>query len=99
MLNLLDIPSIVYSMDIDPTLLDEKVKRHAPSNLKFLQGDTAALEKTFSSSFMSECARPLVIVEDSHNNFPNILDYFHPFFKTGDYLIVEDSNPFVPLAL
>ena len=95
-LNTLDVQSSVYSMDIDLTLLDEKAKKFAPSNLQFVHGDTSALEKTFPSSFMSACARPLVIIEDSHNNFLNVLEYFHPFLKTGDYWIVEDTNPRLP---
>eukprot|EP00118_Oscarella_pearsei_P025818 m.308831 g.308831 ORF g.308831 m.308831 type:complete len:296 (+) comp44938_c0_seq1:290-1177(+) len=99
LLNMLDVSSKVYSFDIDPTLLNSRAKEIAPPNLTFLTGTSAALQKTFPVSFLKACDRPLVLIEDSHNNFFDILRYFHPFLQSGDYLVVEDSNPFMPKTI
>eukprot|EP00118_Oscarella_pearsei_P018409 m.188574 g.188574 ORF g.188574 m.188574 type:complete len:225 (+) comp39388_c0_seq3:41-715(+) len=80
--NMLNVPAKVYSMNIDPTLLDSNARRFAPSNLTFLQGSTLDLEKAFPSSFLSACDRPLILVEDSYNNLLGILNYFHSFLQT-----------------
>eukprot|EP00118_Oscarella_pearsei_P018489 m.189613 g.189613 ORF g.189613 m.189613 type:complete len:309 (+) comp39415_c0_seq11:95-1021(+) len=93
MLNLLNIPSKVYSMDIDLTLLHENVKELAPPNLDFLLGSTGELEKAFPAEFFATCPRPLTIIDDAHEHFAEMVAYFDKFLRKGDYFIIEDCNP------
>ena len=95
-LKLLDIPGHVYSMDIDLSLIEENVKRIKPDNLTFLQGDSNEVEKTFTSEMLSKLPRPWLVVEDAHVNMDGVLRYFHQFLKEGDYLTVDDTNPYAP---
>ena len=92
-LKLLDIPCQIYSMDKDLSLLEERVKELKPDNVTFLQGDSNAIEKTFTPELMSQLPHPWVIAEDAHENFKGVLGHFHRFMQQGDYLVVEDTNP------
>eukprot|EP00118_Oscarella_pearsei_P018490 m.189606 g.189606 ORF g.189606 m.189606 type:complete len:339 (+) comp39415_c0_seq8:171-1187(+) len=94
-LNMLNIPSKVYSMDIDLTLLHENVKEFAPSNLEFLHGSTGDLEKAFPAQFFATCPRPLAIIDDAHAHFAEMIAYFDKFLRKGDYFIIEDGNPYI----
>ena len=93
-LKLLDIPCQVYSMDLDLSQLNEKVKRLKPDNLTFLNGDSFAIDQTFSAKFLSTLPHPWVVVEDAHANMGGVLRHFHQYMKEGDYFSVEDTNPF-----
>ena len=95
-LKLLDIPGHVYSMDIDLSLLEDNVKNLSPDNVTYLHGDCNAIEKTFTPEMLSELPRPWLLVEDAHANMDGVLSYFHKFLKEGDYLTVEDTNPYAP---
>lgn len=97
--NTLDIACRVYSFDIDLTLIDDVVKKHQPENLKFFYCDCNALEKTFTPDFMAKICHPMVLIDDVHVNTPGILNYFHQFLKSGDYVIVEDTNPKIPNSM
>ena len=88
----------VYSMDIDLSMLHSNVKQHKPDNVHFLQGDSFAIEKTFTPEMMSQLKHPMVIVEDAHVNLAPLLTYFHQFLQEGDYLVVEDCNPNTPVT-
>ena len=92
-LKLLDISCQVYSMDIDPTLLSPIVKKLKPDNVTFLQGDSHAIEKTFTSEFVGKLPHPWVVIEDAHANMYGVLEHFHLYLKEGDYLVVEDTDP------
>ena len=94
-LKLLDVPCHIYSMDIDLSLLEDRVKEIKPDNVTFLQGDSYDIAKTFTPEFMSQL-HPWVVIEDCHENFINVLGHFHKFIQKGDYLIVEDTNPHMP---
>ena len=37
-----------------------------------------------------------LIVEDAHDNPAAIIEYLHQFMKVGDYLVMEDTSPYVP---
>ena len=94
--NTLGIECQVYSVDIDLSLLDDIVKKHQPDNLKFLYCDCTAIDKTFTPDFIANIAHPLVVIDDVHVNTSGNLDHFHQFLKSGDYIIVEDTNPRIP---
>ena len=95
-LKLLDIPGHVYSMDIDLSLIEENVKKINPTNITFLQGNCNEIEKTFTPDMLSKLPRPWLLVEDAHVNMDGVFKYFHQFLKEGDYLTVEDTNPYIP---
>ena len=98
-LKLLDVPCQIYSMDVDLSLLEDRVKELKSDNITFLQGDCYAIEKTFTPEFMSQLPHPWVVIDDAHENFKNVLGHFHNFMQQGDYLIVEDTNPDIPCDL
>ena len=97
-LKTLDIPCQIYSVDVDLSLLEDRVKEVKPDNVTFLQGDCYAIDKTFTPEFMSQLPHPWVVFEDAHENFSNVLGHFHKFMQQGarDYLIVEDTDPRIP---
>lgn len=96
MLRLMEINSHIYSVDIDLALIEDRVKELQPSNVVFLQGDSNAIEKTFTSEFLQSQPHPWLVFEDAHVNTYNVLKYFHDYLKEGDYVVVEDSNPDLP---
>ena len=97
MLRLMEIPSHVYSMDIDPSLILDRAKEIKPENLTFLQGDSNHIEKTFTNQFLQDLPRPWLVIEDAHTNVYGVLKYFHDYMQAGDYFIIEDQNPDLPL--
>jgi cephalosporin hydroxylase len=87
----------VYSVDIDLSLLDPRVKDLKPDNLTFIEGDMYKIEEVFPSSTLKNFPRPWVMIEDAHANSLGVLEHFHKFLKEGDYIIYDDSDPFAPL--
>jgi len=90
-LKLFDIEGLVYSVDIDLSLLDEKAK--VEPKIKFWEGDCNQIDVVWSPTLLSKLAHPWLILEDVHVNLVGILDYFHHNgLQSGDYLIIEDTN-------
>ncbi|NEO89076.1 MAG: cephalosporin hydroxylase [Moorea sp. SIO3G5] len=90
-LKLFDIEGLVYSVDIDLSLLDEKAK--AEPKIKFLEGDCNQIDRVLSTTLLSTLSHPWLIIEDAHVNLVGMLDYFHNNgLQNGDYLIIEDTN-------
>ena len=87
----------VYSVDIDLSLLDPRVKDLKPDNLTFIQGDMYKIEEVFPSPMLESLAHPWVVIEDAHANSLGVLEHFHKFMKEGDYIVYDDSDPFTPL--
>ena len=92
-LNLYQIKSQVYSMDIDLTLIDPRVHDMKPDNLTFLQGDCYKIEETFPDELLLSKPHPWILIEDAHENTLGVLDHFHKHMKEGDYIIFDDTNP------
>ena len=99
MLKLMDTECSIYSMDVDLTLLNDRVKKFQPANVKFVQGDSYKVEKTFPPEFLRPLPHPWVIIEDAHENFPDILKYFHTYMQLGDYFVVDDTNPYTCMGM
>ena len=93
MLRLIEMDSSIYSMDINLSFLEDRVKEIKPDNVTFLEGDSHKIEKTFHSDFLHGLPHPWVVIEDSHVNVYGILKHFHEFMEFGDYFVVEDTNP------
>ena len=93
-LNMFGIDASIYSVDIDISLVDEKAK--ADSRVHFLQGDCNKIGEVFSPETLAQFPHPWLIIEDAHVNLVAVVDYFHNNgLKTGDYLIVEDTNKYM----
>lgn len=85
----------VIAADIDLSLIDDKF-RNDP-RLEFVQGDCHEIESLFPVETLKQFAHPFVLIDDAHVNLPNVYQYFHDHvFQTGDYLIIEDTNPQIP---
>jgi cephalosporin hydroxylase len=90
-LELFQIEGCVYCIDIDLSLLDEKAK--TDSRVHFLEGDCNNMGAIMPPELLSGLAHPWLIVEDAHANAVGVVEYFHENgLKSGDYLIVEDTN-------
>ena len=83
----------VYSVDLDLSLLDPRMKDLKPDNLTFIQGDMYKIEEVFPPTTLESLPHPWVLVEDAHANSLGILEHFHMFMKEGDYLVYDDSDP------
>ena len=86
----------VYSVDIDLSLLDPRVKDLKPDNLTFIEGDMYKIEEVFPPSTLESLAHPWVVIEDAHANSLGVLEQFHKFMKEGDYIVYDDTDPEAP---
>lgn len=94
LMEMLGIESRIYSMDIDLSLLDEKAKDDR--RVQFIQGDCHQIESVFTRELLSTLPHPWFVTEDAHVNSVGILEYFHKNgLESGDYIIIEDTNPFI----
>ena len=87
----------IYSVDIDLSLLDPRVKDLKPDNLTFVQGDMYKIEEVLPPSTLESLAHPWVVIEDAHANSLGVLEHFHKFMKEGDYIVYDDTDPFAPI--
>ena len=87
----------VYSMLPDVNLVEPRIKELQPDNLHFVQGDCHRLEKSFTPQLITTLHRPMVVIDNHHENPTAALAYFHQFFHPGDYFIIENTNPNIPL--
>ena len=95
-LRVMEVESQIFSMDYDPSLLEQRVKDIKPPNVTFLEGDSFKVEECFTEAFLQDKPHPWLVIEDTHKNLNGILEHFHQYMKTGDYFIVEDTNPLLP---
>ena len=87
----------IYSVDIDITLIDEKVRKLTSDDVTFVQGDCYKVEEIFTPSLLSSLEHPVALIDDVHHNTFGILEFFHKYLVSGDYVIVEDTHPSIPL--
>jgi cephalosporin hydroxylase len=91
---LFQLESVIYSLDIDLSLLHEKAK--VDKRIHFVQGDCNDLSPTLSHELLTALPHPWLVIEDAHVNLTGILEYFHNHgLQSEDYLIVEDTNQFM----
>ena len=96
MLKLEDIRCEIYSMDIDPSLIEDSVQKIKPNNVQFIQGNSKKIQDTFPNESIIPLPRPLIVFEDSHVNTLGVLEHFMKHMRTGDYFVVEDTSPILP---
>lgn len=78
----------VVSVDIQP------IAAFRDPRIRFLEGDAKALGATLSDALLASCARPWLVIEDSSHFYAETtatLEFFHPWLKVGDYIIIEDG--------
>jgi len=95
-LKIMEIETSIYSMDIDLSNIEDRVKQLKPDNLHFLQGDSYQIEKTFTPELLQSLPHPWIIIEDAHTNIYGIMKHFGQYMKSDDYFVIEDLSPFVP---
>ena len=95
-LNTHGIKGHIYSIDLDHSLLDPRVKDLKPDNLTFIEGDMNKIEEVLPSAKLQDLPHPWVVIEDAHANSLGVLEYFHKFMKEGDYIIYDDTDPETP---
>ena len=89
----------IFSVDIDLSLLQPLTKKLQPPNVTFLEGDCMEIEKVFPSDFLSTQPRPMIVIDDAHKNFDVVMSYFHRHVVPGDYLVCEDTAPYLPTSI
>ena len=99
MADTMKLEGVECSMDIDLSLLEDKVKEIKPDNITFIEGDCFKLGQSFSDKFLKDLSHPLVVIEDANPKVFNRMEFFAAYFKTGDYFVIEDTNPIIPLPL
>ncbi|MEG3839207.1 CmcI family methyltransferase [Microcoleus sp. herbarium14] len=86
--------SKVFSVDIDHKFLHPKVRNHPRIEL-MLSSSTAPAVAQRIAVLRSEFPGPVFAILDSNHEKQHVLgemQMLRPLLKTGDYLIVEDSN-------
>jgi cephalosporin hydroxylase len=70
----------------------EAVQKLSDPRITFIQSDCADwLERTVRSN--TKLARPCLLVEDFHGELSGFCKHIDSILRTGDYLVIEDSNP------
>lgn len=80
-------PSVI-SIDIKPAV------KFSDRRITFLQGDAADLSAVLPVDFLQQLSRPFLVIEDSSHYYQHTiacLNFFHPFLRSGDYIVVEDG--------
>ena len=96
-LNSLGLDGRVYSVDLDPDLLDPRAADHP--TVSFLHGDCADVASVLPPDVLAGLPHPWLVIEDVHVNLTGLLGYLHTDgLHASDYLIVEDTNPEIPAA-
>ena len=78
----------VYSFDINP------VEGKDDDNLSFHYGDIYDLENSALPVILRDAQHPFLVVEDGPHSFEACsasLDFFSPYLRKGDYIVVEDG--------
>ncbi len=94
LLNTLEIAGHIYTVDIDSSLPEDIVKNHP--KITFIEGDINKIELVFPEQLLAKCPHPWLVIEDAHINIIGSLEFFHKGMQSGDYFIVEDTNPDSP---
>lgn len=79
------LPPNVVTMDLHPP-------SRAIAGVRFLQGDSHAIAAALPGELLADLPHPWIVSEDSHRNIGGILEHFHDFLESGDYLLIEDVD-------
>jgi len=89
MLTSLRIETEVHTFDINKPNLGVLTE----NNIHFHQLDNHRIKEYISNNndFFKKLAHPIIMIEDSHENFCEVVRSLNPFLINGDYLIIEDT--------
>ena len=82
-----DAPKVI-SVDITP------IAEISDPRILFLEGDARRLGDVLAAELISDCLRPLLVIEDSSHHYEAslaALEFFHEYLQSDDYIIVEDG--------
>src|SRR6476660_8728911 len=85
--NGVDAPKVI-SVDITP------IAEISDPRILFLEGDARRLGDVLAAELISDCLRPLLVIEDSSHHYEAslaTLEFFHEYLQSDDYIIVEDG--------
>ena len=77
--------AVVHSVDIRPATAEHP-------GVRFYRGDCHAPATLFPADALAQAPRPWLVIEDAHQNVPDVLAWLHARLLPGDYLVVEDSD-------
>jgi cephalosporin hydroxylase len=80
-----ELDAVVHSVDI-------RLAAAEHPGVRFYCGDCRAPETLFPPEIVAQAPRPWLAIEDAHQNVAGVLAYLHDRLRTGDYLVVEDSD-------
>jgi cephalosporin hydroxylase len=75
----------IYSLDLHRPGVEDP-------NVAFIEGDGNHIQKAFPPVLVDGLPHPWLVIEDMHVNTLAVLRYFSGRSRTGDYIIVEDSQ-------
>ena len=78
----------IISIDLFP------VTSVSDPQITFLAGNGRDLSLTLSDSLLGSLPRPWLVIEDADHTKKTslaVLEFFHPWLKIGDYIVVEDG--------
>lgn len=96
MLKIMEIECSIYTVDKTAANMYQGIEKLCPPSVHFILGDANKIEESLPHSLMKSMHHPLVVIEDCHVNVRGTLDFFDRYMQSGDYFIVEDTNPFTP---
>lgn len=85
----------VHAVDIDLSLIDSAARKHP--GVTFMAGDCHEIEQVWPADVLAKLPHPLILIDDAHVNIAGVYSHFHQqAFRPGDYLIIEDTIPWIP---
>lgn len=85
----------VISVDHDLELIDDAAR--LCGDIEFREADLNKVEDVFSDSELKAMEGPIVLIDDAHVNIANVYSHFDRHaLNQGDYLIIEDTIPWIP---
>ena len=86
----------IYTVDYDPTLVSESMKKKIPDNVKLIEGDCNKIAEVFPPEMLKSLPHPWLVIEDGNIFFSSVVAHLNDFMEVGDYLVIEDTEPRIP---
>lgn len=86
-------------MDINPDIIEDRVKEIKPDNVTFLTGNSYKIGEAFTDDLLKSFSHPWLVIDDAHKNVLGVLEHFGEHMVSGDYFVVEDGHPNLPSHL